>query len=821
MNLISHPQEGNIAEKLLFTHLLNVAEKAKVIVSDLELDLSLISKDELARLAFTICLFHDLGKATSYFQAYIRGTRGSDNLTRHSLLSAVTAYLAVKDLFKSELWAYTTFLLIKEHHGNLSSFDKSSVNEDRLRTDLSQINTQIDNILKSENFHLIKDFYKAHIDYDFVLVPLGFDEYKSVYENSEELLDELFDENDEKRIELFFIINLLFSALCDSDKHDAARLDLEYFDNNLNELNLDVFPIIESLGKAKPEKFDPQKPINKLRNQFLNEIDNAKISKDKYFYTVTAPTGIGKTFGCLAFANRLNNQFIKKKRVIYCLPYTSIIDQNYEEFENVISHNLKEKYRAKPSRYLLRHHHLTSKRIINRTDQENYSYKDYLDDTLFVESWQSALIVTTFVQFFHSAIGWQNSFLKKFHNIVNSIVILDEIQNINPEYYKFIGQAFSVLGKRFNTYFLLITATQPNIYEKNCEIVKLVNSETYMTANVFNRVRLSLLQNCFSIESFSRYFEKNFNDRNCLLVLNTVKSAIAVYEKIKLKYQDYQVLCLTTNLTPYDRKLKIEAIRNNLEEKKRVIVVSTQLIEAGVDLSFKTVYRDFGPLDSIIQVAGRCNRNFEYEELGGNMYLFKLSNDKNKEYSHIIYDNYLLQRVGNVLKENDYNSSDFYGLSSDYYDSIEFIAKSIQILKGVCNLNYDQDINNQMAIKDFKIIEEDYFKENIFILRTKTAQDDMEELLRLKDNLKETATLPKTEKDNINLRIELLKSELKQFSISVSKPDLEKYKNIIKPEYENEFYKYISFQDQGKYAYDGQTGFLSEPKEEIPSCKCF
>lgn len=821
MNFISHPQEGNIAEKPLFTHLLNVAEKAKVIVSDLELDLSLITKDELGRLAFTVCLFHDLGKATSYFQAYIRGKIKSSTETRHSLISAVIAYKAVKDLFNSELWAYTAFLLIKEHHGNLSSFDKSSVNEDSLRTDLCQINTQIDNILKSENFHLIKNFYKTHLDYDLVLAPFVLDGYKLIYENSEELIDDLFDEKDEKRIELFFIINLLFSSLCDSDKHDAARLDLDYFDNNLKELSIDVFPFIESLRQTKPEKFDPRKPINKLRNQFLQEIDNAEISKNKYFYTVTAPTGIGKTFGCLAFANRLNNQFIKKKRVIYCLPYTSIIDQNYEEFEKVISYNLKEKYQAKPSRYLLRHHHLTSKKIVNRADEEKYNYKDYLDDALFVESWQSALIVTTFVQFFHSAIGWQNSFLKKFHNMVNSIVILDEIQNLNPEYYKFIGKAFSVLGKRFKTYFLLITATQPNIYEKNCEIVELVQSESYMKADVFNRVSLALLPNCFDIESFTQYFEKNFNDSNCLLVLNTVKSAIAVYEKIKLKYQDYQVLCLTTNLTPYDRKLKIEAIRNKLEEKKKVIVVSTQLIEAGVDLSFKTVYRDYGPLDSIIQVAGRCNRNFEYEKLGGKMYLFKLSNDKNREYSHIIYNNYLLQQVVNALKDNDYNSSDFYGLSIDYYNSIEFKAKSNQILKGVCNLNYDQDIKNQMAIRDFRIIEENYFKENIFILRTKTAQDNIEELLRLKDNLNETATLPKKEKDNINLRIEFLKSELKQFTISVNKPDLEKYKNIIKPEYENEFYKYISFQDQGKYAYDEQTGFLSEPKEEIPSCKCF
>jgi len=822
MTLISHPQEGNIPEKPLFTHLLNVADRAKNIIDDLELNLSLITKEELSRLAYTICLFHDFGKSTDYFQAYIRGNRNGDNLTRHSLLSAVIVYEAVKGLLDSELWGYTAFLLIKEHHGNLSSFDKASINDDVLRTDLSMIKSQIENIQKGENFNQIMDFYKTELDYDLDLEVLSFDQYQEIYSKSEDLLDDLID-GDENRIELFFIINLLFSVLCDSDKHDAARLDFDYFENNLAEQNLDVFPFIENLRQTNPEKFDQQKPINKLRNQFLAEINNAKISQDKYFYTVTAPTGIGKTFGCLAFANKLNRQFAKQKRVIYCLPYTSIIDQNYEEFEKIISFNLKEKYSARPSRYLLRHHHLTAKKIVNRVDEEKYNYKAYLDDALFVESWQSALVVTTFVQFFHSAIGWQNSFLKKFHNMVNSIVILDEIQNLNPEYYKFIGKAFSVLGQRFKTYFLLITATQPNIYEKTDEVIELVDSQKYMTAEVFNRVKLNLLPESFNIDSFAQYFENNFTTTNCLIVLNTVKSAISFYEKIKHsgEYQDYKLFCLTTNLTPYDRKLKIEAIRNHLNANDSIIAISTQLIEAGVDLSFKTVYRDFGPLDSIIQVAGRCNRNFEYGELGGQMYLFKLKNDKDKEYNKIVYDNYLLQQVGNSLKENIYNSADFYNLSINYYNNVEYQAKSSQILKGVSNLNYDQNIKNQIAVKDFKIIEDNYFKEDIFILRIASAQEKMEILLDLKDTLKETVVLSKSEKDEINLAMELLKSELKQFAISVNKTDLEQYQNIIKPNSENEYYKYINFEDQEKYAYDEESGFLNVPKQNIPNSLIF
>jgi len=818
--LISHPAEKNVPEKALKDHLRNVGEISRHQIQKMRLDLTVISQDNLAELSYLIGIFHDFGKSSTYFQQYIRGQRNGDARTQHSFISALVAYHMIRQKGFDPVWAVIAYLLIKRHHGNLET-----LREDE-QDNLNIAGKQLENIL-AHHMGEIKALYAGIFDLAIIeqLEALEIEEFGDEIEEFEDFFD-VFRVNcpeENQRIELFFMVNLLFSVLIDNDKKDAARLDMEYFEGNLNEPINDVFAYIEDCRRKEPEKFNPDLPLNRFRDNFLNEIAaNHGIEPEKHFYTITAPTGIGKTFGCLAFANKLKKQLPEGEgRIIYCLPYTSIIDQNYEEFKKIIRFAKKEKYDERPERYLLKHHHLSFKTLKNRKEEEKYEYKDYLDDRLFVEAWESAFIVTTFVQFFHTIIGYTNSFLKKFHNMVNAIVILDEVQNIPPDYYHLLKQVLDVLGKRFNIYFLLVTATQPEILDrKKSKPISIVQSETYMKAPLFNRVKLTVQKKEQTLEEFAEDFCESFSDDNCLIVMNTKKSAISLYEQIRDQKTDYQVFCLTTFLVPHDRGKKINKIKEALKDGEKSIVVSTQLIEAGVDLSFKLVCRDFGPLDSIVQVAGRCNRNGEYGELGGQMRLLKLVNEDHgeKPYHAYIYKPILAQHVEQTLKQDVYESKDFSDLSVDYFKKFEFTNKAGQLLAAICDLNYDDDRRSQIPVEKFKLIEE-YSEETPFILVTSEAEQKMERLLVCKEQLQEKE-LSKEEKEARLFEIEKLKAVLKNFQISLRKRELEAYKDSVIIE-ENGPYKFISHNNQMKYAYDPDIGFLTIPKTEISSVISF
>lgn len=814
LSLLSHPAEGCFKEKKLIDHLLNVGKNVTNDIKGKKLSLKLIEKGQLQRLGLIVGLMHDFGKATTFFQKYIRGNVNRSQLTNHSLISAIACYYVVKDEFQDdlcELWAYTAFHVIYRHHGNLTSFNMLGEN-----LSYGAFDDQFQNIIECY-LEELTDFYDQHsIDISIIKKIRRSDFKLFIEDESDELIEDFINSEDDK-IEFFFIVNYLFSLLIDFDKLDAARLELDYFENNLEEPVSDVSVYLDHCRKQEPEKFDPAKPINELRNDFLSEIENNNnISHNNYFYSITAPTGIGKTFGCMAFARNLKEKLQKGSgRIIYCLPYTSIIDQNYLEFERIINYSNKD-YQKRPNRYLLKHHCLTEKRIINRKGDEEYQFKDYLDDRLLVESWQSSMIVTTFVQFFHTLIGNSNRFLKKFHNIINSIIILDEVQNIDPDYYKLLRRTFNIIGKRFNTYFVLVTATQPVIFDKN-EIISVVDHEKYMTSSVFNRVRLTIKPDISTLEEFGDHFVNSFKGQNCLIVMNTKRYAQTTYNLLKSHFPNYKIYCLTTKLTPWDRKKHISKIREHLENKIKVIVVSTQLIEAGVDLSFKMVYRDFGPMDSIVQVAGRCNRHGEYGNLGGEMVLLNLNN-------HRIYKPTLMQYVNQSIKKEHYESKDFFELSKDFFNQFNFTFRSEEFLSAIYNLNYDKEIEDQIPVSLFSLIEASLTK-TLFILRTSNAQKDMVTLLEYLKELK-TPKLTKERKYIILFEIEKLKYHLNQFSISVYENEILNFKSIIEPydigDGNKDFpYRYISYENQTKYAYDDKLGLCQEPKNQLPDSITF
>ncbi|WP_027340299.1 CRISPR-associated helicase/endonuclease Cas3 [Halonatronum saccharophilum] len=825
--LYSHYTKGDEkSKKTLYVHLKNVADNSKEKIENKELELSLIDEDRLAEISYLVGIAHDFGKATSYFQDYL--IKGVENkLSHHGLISAFFGYLLVDKYYGDKVISLMAYMIIKKHHGNLESpLEDIDRNFDDIKEQLDDIKANSLDIVEKIYDKLLDGF---EIDFGDIL-----DELEEISEQyADDLIDDKFDDiiaemeyKKDESIELFLITQLLYSALIDSDKKDAARVDNSYFEGAIEE-KVSVLDYIENCRQENPEKFDPTNKINQKRNKFLDEvINNPELKKENYLYSLTAPTGIGKTFASFAFANKVKDFYNNGRRIIYCLPFTSIIDQNYEIFEKIIGFNLGKKYQKNSTKYLLRHHYLTPMRLKKDVDLANDSKETknldkYMEDKLLLESWESANIVTTFVQIFESIIGNRNSSLKKFHNIINSIIILDEVQNIPPKYYRIVGMVLKVLAKRFNTYILLLTATQPEMI-KGEDVVSLVDDEKYAKDYTFDRVNLEIIDNLreVSLDKFIECFDERFNSRSALIVCNTIKSALSLFEIISDSFEDYEIFSLTTYLTPVDRNKRIKEIDKKIEAGKRVIVISTQLIEAGVDLSFEEVYRDLGPLDSIVQVAGRCNRNGELGARKGEVKIIKLKEEENSSpYCQRVYDTILIDFCEEILKDKGrYSARDFIDLSKDYFARIRESVKreSKQLLNAICELNYSKGIDGQTPIKDFELIKYQGGKEDIIICKEEEVEVKIEHLEELYYELKEVGNDRKRLNSLIG-QMELIKKELAQYRISVYQNQLREYyeHHIIE---EFRFIKYVTYENQKEYLYSEEVGFLKEPKKPFQSC---
>jgi len=803
--------------KKLITHLKNVSYKAKKCLQNKKLNLDIIKKENLIKLMYIISISHDFGKCTEYFQNYLKDNRKSGRITHHGLISALFGYSFVNYVFQSEKYAMIAYIVIKNHHGNLKTPYETIDNNLMIN-----VKHQINNISK-EMFKDVESIYNKLIKKNNV----GLDKtirfsqlwnyfkknYKKDY--SFNFMSVCFQDNNiSEEIQLFLLINLLYSILIDFDKKDAADIDID-LDINHNYFSIEEY--LSFLREKNPRKFDTTSKLNRIREKFRREtVNNKNIKVNNKIYTLTAPTGIGKTFTAVNVAEKLKKKIKNKKRyiprIIYNLPYTSIIDQNYEEIKKILKYHLpKDEFYNNLLSYLYKHHYLSKVKedidIDNETDM-----KKYIEKNLFYNSWESLYIVTTFVQIFESIIGYSNRYLKKFHNIVNSIIIFDEIQSLNQDYYKLIRKVFEILSEKFNTYLIFMTATQPKIISEN-KLTKLTISKKYFLENEFNRVRLKIINNLqpFNLEEFKEYFKEDFKYQNGLIVCNTKKSANRIYSMVnKMSYDNYELYLLTTYFTPFDRLNKIREIKNKLKNGEKIITVTTQLIEAGVDISFKSVYRDFAPFDSIVQVAGRCNRSNEYD--CGIMNLFKLRNENNKRSdSEIIYPNILLQYTRKILSENCYQSKDFYRLSKKYFSKFDFKMKSDELIKAIESLNYSKKHDGK-SVKDFKVIKNNYKDYNLIICKEKEIQDKISKIKKIKKNLKRK-DFNKDEYMNKFMKIKILMKELQDYMISLSYLDI---KDFIQSKFSNklndEMY-YVNYNDYDKI-YNNDFGFLKKPKED-------
>ena len=419
---------------------------------------------------------------------------------------------------------------------------------------------------------------------------------------------------------MHLLIKQLYSILIDADRYDTYL----FMDNKQDEPSVDVKGLwnhsLELMNakltefKNKETKTPLEEKIKQLRLE-VSDICADFYRRDTGIYTLTVPTGGGKTLSSLRFA--LKHAYEKdKKRIIYVLPYTTIIEQNAEEVRDVL----------KCDDYLLEHH----SNVINFTDDESEKYY-----RLLTQRWDSPIIFTTMVQFLETVYAGGTQAPRRLHNLTDSILIFDEIQALPIKCISLFNSAINYLSKICNATVILCSATQPNLSETRISLLKENNGEIIPDVaekfRGFQRMEVvdRRIDGGYSYDALGNFiYELKENLLSILIVLNTKTCAEETYKVLKEngRSKNHIIFYLSTNLCPAHRKKIIKVMKRFLKQGKSVICVSTQLIEAGVDISFEGIVRHLAGLDSVAQATGRGNRHGEGEIKYS--YIINLSDEK-------------------------------------------------------------------------------------------------------------------------------------------------------------------------------------------------
>lgn len=787
-DLKSHP------DKLLKDHLFNVGNCCRKTLSSKKLNIEkYIDFNTLREVAYLIGVSHDFGKATSYFQDYIneedetkRAKLKNKPETYHGYVSSIFTYYAIREYLQTknlrdkkyyEYLPIIGFLVVKRHHGNLHNADDEVIDfhekdDENLEKqigsiDLRELNEIYGFLLSKINFNL-----DCNIIRDKILQSEPVDIYGKKEDQKDYVKDLSREEKrrirnveEEHTLLFYFITLLLFSILLDADKTDAANLKkIERID--INECIVDEYKRLKFSSKE-----DNNKKINDMRNEIyeevLSNVERIDLDKDKIL-SLNVPTGTGKTLTALSFALKLRTRIESergyKPRIIYSLPFLSIIDQNFAVFEDVFETVNKEN---PTSDILLKHHHLSDVVYTTKEDEFENLDKDIGKDLLLIEGWNSEIIVTTFIQFFYSLVSNKNRAIRKVHNITNSIVILDEVQAIPHKYWLLLNKTTKFFAEQFNTHFIFVTATQPLIFDETKKEIRPLVGNKRKYFETLDRVELITNLESVCLDDFKEILRGDIMqnpDRDFLVVLNTIRSSKDIYDFVKgLNIKNVELYYLSTNIIPKERLIRIKKIKE--KSATRSIIVSTQLIEAGVDIDADTVYRDFAPLDSINQVSGRCNRNFGNKQGIVKLFILKVDTDGRTYYPHTIYGNFIISKTKEVLKEIDKNKieeSEFLKLNENYFKKVN-IGKSDDesnsILEKVEGLKFNE-------LSDFKLIEKDYPEVDVFI----EADDNAKGIWQKYQEIKSIKDVMERKKKFLGI-----KKHFYEYVISVP----EKFKNVV------------------------------------------
>ncbi len=566
----------------------------------------LAEKLELPEAGILLGLLHDLGKYSQTFQTYIKSGTGMLNPDIDD------AYMDARE-FKGKIdhstagaqWVWQRFnnygpkgklvgqilgVCLSSHHGGMldclrvdgtNGFLKR-IGKDEQNTHLQECLEMGDNkILNKLEAIASEDFLKTFLSKIITIVA-----------------PEKKEHNRLKHFRLGFFTRFLFSCLIDADRIDSADFENPDIAKMRQKGVIDWQTAIDRLENTL-SNFKVKNRVDELRNKISCQCLK-RACDPQSIYTLTVPTGGGKTFTSMRYA--LNHAKAHKlDHIIYIIPYTSIIDQNARVIRKVLERD-GDKYP-----WVLEHHSNLE------PEQQTWHSK------LCAENWDSPVIFTTMVKFLEVMFGGGTRDVRRLHNLANSIIIFDEIQNLPVNCVHLFCNGLQFLVDHAKTTAVLCTATQPLLDGVNRDYGAITippgNELAGDTARPFKELKRVKVEDLtrprgWNEEEIADLSLKQMRKKgNCLVIMNTKAWARRLYEKCEPQIDKGATLYLSTNLCPAHRKKILQNIQERLKKKLPVLCISTQLMEAGVDVDFNSVVRSLAGLDSIAQAAGRCNRN--------------------------------------------------------------------------------------------------------------------------------------------------------------------------------------------------------------------
>jgi len=471
---------------------------------------------------------------------------------------------------------------------------------------------------------------------------------------------------------LSVFIRMLYSCLVDADFLDTERFmsngTVQRDSGECMEVLLDKLK--DWISKWLVNRDDIT--VNGRRSEILrNCLEQGKAPKG--LFQLTVPTGGGKTVASLAFALQHAVEH-HMDRVIYVIPYTSIIEQNAQVFREILG----------------------NENVLENHSNVDYEIsEDFKPMQLAAENWDKPVVVTTNVQFFESLYANKSSKCRKLHNIVNSVIIFDEAQMLPPNYLKPCMAMIEELLQQYGTSVVLCTATQPALQQFLPEkyVARELCPRREEQFRFFERVTY---QNIDTVTE-EEMAEKLQQEWHALCIVNTRKRAQRLYERL----QGEGVYHLSTTMYPAHRRRVLAEIGKRLDDKKgkKCIVISTSLVEAGVDLDFTSVYRELAGVDSIIQAAGRCNRNGERGKEDSIVRIFRWN-----ERENVSGQRQQIDTTKNLLEEG----RDITALDNitEYFRRLYRIKGESLDMKKILEKFDGGDYQFATVAKDFKLIEE-------------------------------------------------------------------------------------------------------------------
>lgn len=760
--LLAHKDNKTGREQTLNAHLTQVSAQ---MCKDLSM-LSFPMVNQLEDLLYRIGRGHDIGKATEWFQRHLNNPDYSDPLSRHAMISAA--------IYAQQYWddrnvvEFLGFQAIRCHHGNIDTAYPA------METPDSKINGMYLGL--TEQLESCKKQCRELDEADWIPDALDLEQ---IHKNWRRTMKEI---RLSKSPEPFFLLQYTFSKLISADKLDSASL----LEQTGKLMQGDVEAVLEE--KRKTAVVDLNSSRDEIRNIVLHQIRTLSQEqlKKRRIFTITAPTGTGKTLtglsAVLALADRLEQIGEQRPHLISAVPFINILEQAIADYQAVFGDVLVHFGASDPAEFDSRMQEMPLQ-----------------NQMLLTASWEAPVVLTTFVQLFESILTGKNKRLLKLNRLAGAIVLLDEVQAIKAEYYPLLAAVMDHIATYYGTRFILMTATQPKLFDctqsniphKPQKPLELLPNYPIYFQQMHRTKLVPKWDELQSLEAVcDAILEQSEKYNSILCVVNRVQDSIELYNM--LEECGKEVLYLSTNIVSVDRKAVIQRAKKYLNQENSVpfIMVSTQTIEAGVDLDFDMAFRDLAPMESIIQAAGRVNRSGS-KGTDSLVILFDTGHYKK------IYSNIACKLVRNTIQD-EVKEADYQQMLTKYFDAVVYSSTTFDTeiyCNGILELDYKK-------LNDFHMIERQD-RATVLVIKDEIIEDMVREL----------CNLMREEEHSFEKRAEIQKklSQMEAYTVEVYPNKL--LKNLpskFKDRFDVDLNYYVADRTDWERYYSEKTGFIAE-----------